>query len=135
MPRCPIHAVTTLDSAFSNQAFRRVLATWRRMQAVAMSLRPGEDIGAETHRKVEQTFIVISGSGTAVIDGRHVKIEAGDVFAACRGQRHNVKAGKGGLKLFTLYSPPNHLDGRIHMTKADAHADLEDEEFGRGVGG
>jgi mannose-6-phosphate isomerase-like protein (cupin superfamily) len=135
MPKCATLPRTNLEAAFSNRAFRRVLTTWKRTQAVAMSLRPGQDIGAERHRKVEQVFLVVAGDGVATIDGRHLEIGMGSVFAACPGRKHNVRAGREGLKLLTFYTPPNHLEGRVHLTKADAEADLEDEAFGQKVGG
>jgi mannose-6-phosphate isomerase-like protein (cupin superfamily) len=118
-------------------AFRRVLATGRHTQLVAMALGPGEDIGQETHRAVEQVFFVLAGHGVATVSGRRKLLRPGDALVVPPGHRHNVaNTGKRAwLKLLTVYSPPNHLPGRVHRTKQDAVSDDADEAFGRRVGG
>lgn len=77
-----------------------------------------------------------SGHGEAVLDGKVKTLVPGDVIVVPAGTKHNViNTGHAPMKLFTIYSPPNHIDGRVHATRADADADNEDEEFGQSVGG
>jgi len=117
-----------------NTAFRRVLFTAKKMQIVAMSIPPGGDIGEEKHQRVEQVLFVVEGEGKAVINGVASPFQAGDVVLVTPGVRHDfINTGKTPLKLYTLYAPPNHLPGRVHLTKADAEADVENEAFGRMV--
>ncbi len=123
-----------LDQTLGNERFRTVLHTGRRSQLVLMAIPPGGDIGEETHPHVEQTLFFISGSAEAVLDGEVRKVMAGDVVVVSPGVRHNVRnVGAIPLKLYTVYVPPNHIDGRVHRTKADAEADTEDEAFGEAV--
>ena len=114
-----------------NQNFRTVLYTGMSSQLVVMNIPPGGEIGMETHEYVEQTLFFLSGSGQAVLDGQHSPVKAGDVLVVTPGTEHNVvNTGNTALKIYTVYAPPNHLDGRIHSTKADADMDEEDEAFG-----
>jgi mannose-6-phosphate isomerase-like protein (cupin superfamily) len=111
--------------AIQNSNFRQVLYTAKFCQLVVMSLKPGEDIGEEVHR-LDQFFRVEQGSGLAVLDGVKTPIAAGFAVVVPAGTRHNiVNTGKEALKLYTLYAPPNHRDGVIHATRADADADHE----------
>lgn len=90
-----------------------------------MSLNPHEDIGAEIH-KVDQFFRVEEGSGEAVLNGARTPIQAGFAVLVPAGVNHNiVNTGTVPLKLYTLYAPPNHRDGVIHATRADAEGDTE----------
>ena len=121
-----IEAATT-----ENDAFRRVVYTGAKSQLVVMALPPGGEIGEETHEHVEQTLFIREGEGVAVLDGVESPLHAGDVLVVTPGTRHNVKnAGATPLRLCTVYAPPNHIDGRVHTTKADADQDHEDEAFG-----
>jgi mannose-6-phosphate isomerase-like protein (cupin superfamily) len=111
--------------AVSNEDFRRVLHTAKHCQLVVMALKPQEDIGAEVH-KLDQFFRVEKGSGEAVLDGVRTPIRSGSAVVVPAGARHNIiNTGTEPLKLYTLYSPPNHRDGVVHHTKADAEADSE----------
>ncbi|WKZ29103.1 MAG: cupin domain-containing protein [Patescibacteria group bacterium] len=117
-----------------NENFRKVLFTGKKSQLVAMSIPAGGEIGEETHDHVEQTLYFHAGEGEAVLDGQASPIRAGDVLVVTPGTRHNVRnTGSAPLKIATVYAPPNHIDGRIHATKADADADAEDEAFGHHV--
>jgi len=108
-----------------NDDFRRVIYTAKHCQLVLMSLKPGEDIGAEVHT-LDQFFRVEEGSGEAVLDGVRTPIRAGFAMVVPAGAKHNViNTGSGKLKLYTIYSPPNHRDGVVHHTKAGAEADDE----------
>lgn len=114
-----------------NANFRKVIFTGPNSQLVLMSLRPGEDIGVEVHH-VDQFFRVESGTGKAIVDGREFVVEDGSALLVAAGSEHNIlNTGNDDLKLYTIYSPANHIDGRIHATKSDAEKDVEDEEFGK----
>jgi len=113
----------------SNSNFRRVLYTGKYSQLVLMNLKPGEEIGEEVHRTVDQFFRFEKGAGTVIIDGVKQKIADGDAVIVPAGARHNVvnTSKTLQLKLYTVYSPPEHEDGTIRKTKADALA--KPEEF------
>lgn len=124
------------DQALHNQDFRRVVFTGMRMQLVLMSLPPGEDIGEETHARVEQALFCVAGSGVAIINGVESRFAAGDAVFVTMGTHHNFRnTGQEPLQLYTIYSPPNHIDGRVQRTKADAVRDQADEDFGRRIEG
>lgn len=115
------------DLATRNEDFRQVIYTALHCQLVLMSLKPGEDIGAEVH-KLDQFFRVEEGDGEAVLDGVRSPIRAGFAVLVPAGTKHNiVNTGKAALKLYTLYAPPNHRDGVVHHDRAGADAD--DEHF------
>lgn len=111
--------------AVKNDAFRRVLYTAKHCQLVVMALKPGEEIGAEVH-KLDQFFRVEAGTGEAVLDGVRTAIRAGYALVIPAGANHNIiNTGSAPLKLYTLYAPPNHRDGVVHPTRADAETDNE----------
>ncbi|CAH1070363.1 cupin domain-containing protein [Candidatus Nitrotoga sp. 1052] len=111
--------------AVKNEDFRQVLYTARNCQLVVMALKPKEEIGAEVH-KLDQFFRVEEGSGEAVLDGIRTAISAGFAVVVPAGTNHNIiNTGSVPLKLYTLYAPPNHRDGVVHHTRADAEADNE----------
>lgn len=114
-----------------NKSFRKVVYTGKYSQLVFMSLIPGEDIGLETHNEVDQFFRFEQGVGQAVVSGKEYDVSDGIALLVPAGQEHNIiNTGNEDLKFYTLYSPANHIDGRVHETKADALADVEDEAFG-----
>jgi mannose-6-phosphate isomerase-like protein (cupin superfamily) len=108
-----------------NKYFRQVLYTGKYAQLVVMSLLPGEEIGNEVHHSVDQFFRIEEGEAKFVFNGKeeHV-VHAGDAVIVPAGTFHNVinNSSKESLKLYTLYSPPNHPDGTVHKTKAEAEA-------------
>jgi mannose-6-phosphate isomerase-like protein (cupin superfamily) len=111
--------------AIKNNEFRQVLYTAKHCQLVLMALKPKEDIGAEVH-KLDQFFRVEEGSGEVVLDGVTTVVSAGFAVLVPAGTRHNIiNTGNVPMKLYTLYAPPNHRDGIIHHTRADAEADNE----------
>lgn len=111
--------------AVKNEDFRQVLYTAKNCQLVLMALKPKEEIGAEVH-KLDQFFRVEEGTGEAVLDGVHSVISAGFAVLVPAGTKHNIiNTSNAPLKLYTLYAPPNHRDGVIHHTRADAEADTE----------
>jgi len=106
-------------------ASRRVLYTAKHRQLVVMALKPNEEIGAGVH-KLDQFFRVEQGRGEAVLDGVRTSIQAGYAVVVPAGARHNIiNTGTVPLKLYTTYSPPNHRDGGVHQSRADAEADTE----------
>ena len=118
--------ITNIESIVDkNDAFRRVIYTAKNCQLVAMALKPKEDIGEEVHT-LDQFFRIEEGTGEAVLDGVHTSISAGFVVLVPAGARHNIiNTGSDPLKVYTLYAPPNHRDGVVHQTRADAEADNE----------
>ena len=111
-----------------NENFRQVLYTGAHLQLVLMTLQPGEEIGEETHEDRDQFFRIEDGEGEVMIDGARHEVEDDDAIIVPAGARHNViNTGDEPLKLYTLYGPPEHRDGVIHGSKAEADAD--DEHF------
>lgn len=110
-------------SALENKNFRKVLFTNKHSQVVLMSLPPGEDIGREVHDAVDQVLVFVQGTGQAVMGSETHDIGAGDMFAVPCGVEHNfINTGDEALKLFTVYSPPEHPHGVVHASKSDALA-------------
>ena len=111
--------------AIDNIEFRRVLYTAKSCQLVLMALLPKEEIGAEVHG-LDQFFRVEEGTGEAVLDGVRTQIRAGFAVLVPAGTKHNIiNTGSSPMKLYTIYSPPNHRDGVVHRTRAAADADEE----------
>ncbi|MBI5078043.1 MAG: cupin domain-containing protein [Candidatus Yonathbacteria bacterium] len=128
------HITNILKETVENTNFRKVLFTGARSQLVAMDIPSGGEIGEEIHHNVEQTLFFLSGTGKAILDGKESSIGAGDVVVVTPGTKHNFKNdGIDSLKVYTVYAPPNHIDGRIHATKADADKDDADEAYGEAV--
>lgn len=123
--------INIIKETQENTNFRKVLFTGSKSQLVVMSIPPGGEIGSEVHHYTEQTLFFLSGTGEGEFDGQKFPIVAGDVVVVVPGVRHNfINTGEVDLKVYTVYTPPNHIDGRVHPTKADAEADLEDEAIG-----
>lgn len=115
-----------------NKNFRRVLFTGLGSQLVIMNIPPDGEIGEETHKYVEQTLFLLSGTGEAILNGKKTSFVPGDVIVVPPGIKHNlINMWTGDLKIYTVYSPPNHIDGRIHQTKDDADDDDADEAVGK----
>lgn len=115
------------DIAIRSEEFRQVLYTADNIQLVVMSLKPKEEIGMELH-ELDQFFRVEAGTGEALLDGVHTAISAGFAVLVPAGTKHNIiNTGNVPLQLYTLYAPPNHRDGVIHHTRAEAEKD--DEHF------
>ena len=114
------------ELSLANENFRKVLYTDTRLQLVVMSLRPGEDIGEEVH-ELDQFIRVEAGEGKAVLDGVEEVIRDGSAIVIPQGTRHNIinTSSEHPMKLYTLYAPPEHKDGTVHVTKAEALANEE----------
>jgi len=116
------------DAAKENENFRKVLYTGKFSQLVVMSLKPGEEIGAEVHETHDQFFRFEKGEGKVIIDGNEYQVEGDFAVIVPAGANHNViNTGGEDLKLYTIYSPAEHREGVIHATKEEAVAD--DEHF------
>jgi mannose-6-phosphate isomerase-like protein (cupin superfamily) len=112
----------------ANSFFREVLFTGKYCQLVVMSLLPNEEIGMEVHPTVDQFFRIEKGQGKVIMNGEEHEIKDGTAIVIPAGTQHNVinTSSTEALKLYTIYSPPNHPDKKIHKTKAEAMADEED---------
>ena len=113
-----------------NTAFRQVVFTGKHAQLVVMSLLPQEEIGMEVHESVDQFFRVESGTAKVVMNGEESQVADGDAFIVPAGTQHNVinTSTDQPLKLYTIYSPPNHPPGTVHQTKAEAEAAHEHQD-------
>ena len=114
--------VTNIEKdTLENEDYRRVLFTGRNTQLVLMTLRPGEEIGLETHEEHDQFIRVESGTGSVVLNGEKHRLEDGVAVVIPAGVEHNVinTSSSEPMRLYTLYSPPEHPDGTVHRTKAD----------------
>ena len=110
-----------------NEDFRRVLYTGHNLQLVLMTLKPGEEIGEEVHEDRDQFFRFEAGSGAVYIDGVENKVEEDFAVIVPQGARHNVKnTGSEPLRMYTIYGPPEHVDGLVEATKAEAEATHEE---------
>jgi len=112
------------EITLANTYFRQVLYTGAHAQLVIMSLKPGEEIGMEVHSQVDQFFRFEKGQGKVIIDGEEATVSDGYSVIVPAGSQHNVIniSQTDDLKLYTIYSPPNHPDGTIHKTKEEAMA-------------
>jgi mannose-6-phosphate isomerase-like protein (cupin superfamily) len=94
------------------------------MQLVLMSLKPGEEIGMEVHPDVDQFFRFEEGSGKVIVNGEESTVQEDDVVIVPANSEHNIiNNSSSNLKLYTIYAPPQHPDGTIHKTKAEAEAE------------
>jgi mannose-6-phosphate isomerase-like protein (cupin superfamily) len=111
----------TLENSF----FRQVIYTGEHTQLVLMSLLPEEEIGDEVHGHVDQFFRIEQGEAKFIFDEKEVVIARdGEAVIVPSGTYHNVinNSKTVTLKMYTLYSPPNHPDKTIHKTKQEADA-------------
>jgi len=110
-----------------NVDFRRVLYTGKHSQLVLMSIKPGGEIGEETHKDVDQFFRFEAGEGKVLIDGVEYRVKDGNAVIVPAGARHNVinTSKRANLRLYTIYSPPEHQDGVVRHTKEEAMASEE----------
>lgn len=116
-----------IKAARANTNFRTVVSTNKYLQVVLMSLKPGEDIGMEVH-DVDQVLVFVQGTGAATLNGQESAIAPGYCVVVPAGAQHNfTNTGAAPMKLYTVYAPPEHRDGTVHKTKADAEADEHDE--------
>ena len=114
--------VTNIEQdTLDNDDYRRVLYTGRHTQLVLMTIQPGGEIGKERHEGHDQFIRVEAGQGVVTLDGAEHRLSDGVAVVIPSGALHNVvnTSRDEPLRLYTLYSPPEHPDGTVHRTKAD----------------
>lgn len=116
------YAVDIETKTLENENFREVLYTAGHSQLVVMTLRPGEEIGTERHEGRDQFIRVEAGEGEALIDGERHLLRDGMAVVIPGGAEHNVvnTSKREPLRLYTIYSPPEHPDGTVHRDKREA---------------
>jgi mannose-6-phosphate isomerase-like protein (cupin superfamily) len=116
------YSINIEDKTLDNENFREVLYTAPHSQLVVMTLKPGEEIGLETHDDRDQFIRVEEGEGVAILGGQEYELEDGTAIVIPAGTEHNVinTSDDEKLRLYTVYSPAEHPDGTIHRTKAEA---------------
>lgn len=112
--------ITNIEKAtLENSDYRRVLYTAKNSQLVLMSIAPGDEIGEETHH-LDQFLRFEEGEGMVILDGVSHNVSGEFSVVIPEGTKHNViNTGNTHLKLYSVYSPPEHKDGTMHKTKAD----------------
>ena len=116
-----VYANDVKGLAEENENFRQVLFTTELSQLVLMAIPAGEEIGEEVHEGIDQVLAFVAGRGEALMEGESIPVRAGSVFVVPAGTRHNfIATGNEALKLYTVYTPPEHPDGTIHRTKQEA---------------
>jgi len=122
------YVINIEEETKNNNNFRKVLYTAKNSQLVVMSLKAGEEIGEEVHH-LDQFLRIESGEGKAILDDIEHLIGDGFAIVVPAGTNHNIiNTGEEEMRIYTVYSPPNHRDGVIHQTKENAMAD-EEEHF------
>ena len=122
-PADSAYVVNIEQATLANNNFRRVLFTASHMQLVLMTLQPGEDIGMEVHEKGDQFIRVEAGNGSAILNGVTHPLQDGTSVVIPQGVEHNViNTGNTPLRMYVLYSPPEHPVGTVHRTKQEAEA-------------
>ncbi|MCL5090517.1 MAG: cupin domain-containing protein [Patescibacteria group bacterium] len=117
------------DLTLTNENFRKVIFTGQHSQLVLMTLQPNEDIGMEVHETVDQFFRFEKGTAKVIMNGEEHEVSDGFAVVVPAGTRHNIinTSATETLKLYTIYSPPNHPADRLQKTKAEAMAAEEEE--------
>ncbi|MDQ5957634.1 MAG: hypothetical protein QG614_609 [Patescibacteria group bacterium] len=116
------------ENTIQNELFRKVLYTAENMQLVLMTLRPGEEIGLETHEDNDQFFRFEGGVGNVIINETKYTVHDGDAIIIPKGSKHNVinVGGSEDLKMYTIYATPHHKDGTLHSTKEESEQNEEE---------
>lgn len=118
------YSINIEQRTLAGNNFREVLYTTARSQLVIMTLQPGEEIGMEHHTGHDQFIRIEAGQGVALLDGERHALEDGTALVIPAGTEHNVinTSASAPMRLYTLYTPPEHPDGTIHRSKAEADA-------------
>jgi len=119
--------ITNIEKdSLENTDFRRVLYTTKNSQLVLMNIKPDQDIGMEIHEEHDQFIRVEAGTGKAILDDVEHELSDGSAVVIPAGAKHNVvNTGEVDMKLYTIYTPPEHRDGVVHATKEEAEANEE----------
>ncbi len=128
------HFVTNIEQdSIENKDFRRVLYTTKDMQIVVMSISPGEDVGLEIHKNIDQFFRVEEGEGRVIFNGKEFLVKKGFAFVVPQGTKHNIvnTSLTKDLKIYTVYAPPRHKKDTVHVTRDDAMKDEKDQFDGK----
>jgi len=122
------YSINLENASLENNNFRQVLYTAQYSQLVLMSLEPKEEIGTEVHEDNDQFFYFVKGQGTCIINCNKYDVSEGSAVVVPAGAYHNVinTMKNKPLKFFTIYSPPQHKDGIVRATKAEAEANPEE---------
>ncbi|CAN5156154.1 hypothetical protein BH20ACT24_BH20ACT24_00090 [soil metagenome] len=122
-PRAPGGSWDAKTLALENDAFRREITTSRIAQLVVMTIPPGGEIGEEVHPDTDQILLFVEGKGVAVLEGTMSPVGPDRLVFVPAGTRHNFRnTGDRALRLVTVYAPPEHPPGTVHLTKAEADA-------------
>lgn len=120
--------IDIVEATRKNEFFRQVLSTGPNAQVVLMSIPAGGEIGEEVHEHVDQVLTFVAGEGVAILEGEESHVGPDHLVHVPAGTRHNVvNRGSFPLRLYTVYAPPQHAQGTIHRTKAEADADEADK--------
>lgn len=115
--------VPIIKKTLDNDDFRDEVITGKECQVVLMTLKPGEEIGAEVHEDHDQILVLVEGNGQAVLEGQAREVGTNDLIFVHAGVEHNfINTGARALKLYTIYAPPEHAEGTRHATKEEADA-------------
>jgi mannose-6-phosphate isomerase-like protein (cupin superfamily) len=107
----------------ANDDFRHEVETAEHSQVVLMTIPPGEEIGEEVHEGIDQLLVFVEGEAEAILAGESSSLGAGQAVLVPGGTRHNFRnTGDSALRLWTVYTPPEHPPGTVHRTKAEADA-------------
>ena len=115
--------VTNIErDTLANEDFRRVLFTGPHAQLVLMTLQPREDIGLEKHDGHDQFIRVEAGTGFVLLNGQKSELADGSAVVIPANTEHNIvnTSDAAPMRLYTLYSPPEHPEGTVHRTKKEA---------------
>lgn len=124
------YVINIEEETVKNDNFRKVLYTAEHSQLVVMSLKPGEEVGGEVHNELDQFVRVEQGKGKVIINGQEYDIENAWAVIVPAGVSHNfVNTGEKDMKLYTIYSPPEHKHGTVHSSKADVKEEHFDGEI------
>ena len=112
------YVINIEEKTLENNYFREVLFTTDKSQLVVMALKPGEDIGMEVHPEHDQFIRIESGNGKVIMNGEEHEITDGSAVVVPAGTEHNIiNTSEVAMKLYTIYTPPEHKPGTIHQTK------------------
>jgi len=115
------YVINVEEKSLQNRYFREVLFTTNKSQLVVMALKPDEDIGMEVHPEHDQFIRIESGTGKAIMNGEEHEISNGSAIVIPAGTQHNIiNTSEVVMKLYTIYTPPEHKPGTIHKTKEEA---------------